>query len=170
MSQKKIKEYKNLNQLPLTDGQKRLIIAKSNKLVKLHKKTHNEKKALQVIIDNVHDLGTISLANIDLYQAMLDDYKQSLFVLQDLKDETAIVRNEIKNIVLEALKNQPKKTPEPEPSKEAPAPQPKQEQKMVKFIFTVPEAISLQTHLDTFLKNRPNATKVTIELAADHMH
>ena len=40
---------------------------------------------------------------------------------------------------------------------------------MVKFIFAVPEAISLQTHLDTFLKNRPNATKVTIELAADHM-
>ena len=179
MSQKKVKAYTNLNKLPLSDGQKRLIIAKSNKLVKLRKKTHNEKKALRVIIDNIHDLGTISLANIDLYQAMLDDYKQSLFVLQELKDETAIVRNEIKNIVLEALKNQPKKAPEPEPVKEAPAPQPKQvaaapqpkqEQKMVKFIFTVPEAISLQTHLDTFLKNRPNATKVTLELAADHMH
>lgn len=170
MSQKKVKAYTNLNKLPLTDGQKRLIIAKSNKLVKLRKKTHNEKKALQVIIDNIHDLGTISLANIDLYQTMLDDYKQSLFVLQELKDETAIVRNEIKNIVLEALKNQPKKAPEPEPAKEATEPQPKQEQKMVKFIFTVPEAISLQTHLDSFLKNRPNATKVTIELAADHMH
>ena len=178
MSQKKVKAYTNLNKLPLTDGQKRLIIAKSNKLVKLRKKTHNEKKALRVIIDNIHDLGTISLANIDLYQAMLDDYKQSLFVLQELKDETAIVRNEIKNIVLEALKNQPKKTPEPEPAKEAPepqpkqeatAPQPKQEQKMVKFIFTVPEAITLQSHLSTFLKTRPNATKVTIELAADHM-
>lgn len=178
MSQKKVKAYTNLNKLPLTDGQKRLIIAKSNKLVKLRKKTHNEKKALRVIIDNIHDLGTISLANIDLYQAMLDDYKQSLFVLQELKDETAIVRNEIKNIVLEALKNQPKKAPESEPAKEAPepqpkqeatTPQPKQEQKMVKFIFTVPEAISLQTHLDSFLKTRPNATKVTIELAADHM-
>lgn len=169
MSQKKVKAYTNLNKLPLTDGQKRLIIAKSNKLVKLRKKTHNEKKALQVIIDNIHDLGTISLANIDLYQAMLDDYKQSLFVLQELKDETAIVRNEIKNIVLEALKNQPKKAPEPEPAKEAPEPQPKQEQKMVKFIFTVPEAITLQSHLSTFLKTRPNATKVTIELAADHM-
>lgn len=169
MSQKKVKAYTNLNKLPLTDGQKRLIIAKSNKLVKLRKKTHNEKKALQVIIDNIHDLGTISLANIDLYQAMLDDYKQSLFVLQELKDETAIVRNEIKNIVLEALKNQPKKAPEPEPAKEATAPQPKQEQKMVKFIFTVPEAITLQSHLSTFLKTRPNATKVTIELAADHM-
>lgn len=167
MSQKKVKAYTNLNKLPLTDGQKRLIIAKSNKLVKLRKKTHNEKKALRVIIDNIHDLGTISLANIDLYQAMLDDYKQSLFVLQELKDETAIVQNEIKNIVLEALKNQPKKAPEP--AKEATAPQPKQEQKMVKFIFTVPEAISLQTHLDSFLKTRPNATKVTIELAADHM-
>ena len=178
MSQKKVKAYTNLNKLPLTDGQKRLIIAKSNKLVKLRKKTHNEKKALRVIIDNIHDLGTISLANIDLYQAMLDDYKQSLFVLQELKDETAIVRNEIKNIVLEALKNQPKKAPEPEPAKEAPepqpkqeatTPQPKQEQKMVKFIFTVPEAITLQSHLSTFLKTRPNATKVTIELAADHM-
>lgn len=169
MSQKKVKAYTNLNKLPLTDGQKRLIIAKSNKLVKLRKKTHNEKKALRVIIDNIHDLGTISLANIDLYQAMLDDYKQSLFVLQELKDETAIVRNEIKNIVLEALKNQPKKAPEPEPAKEATAPQPKQEQKMVKFIFTVPEAITLQSHLSTFLKTRPNATKVTIELAADHM-
>ena len=178
MSQKKVKAYTNLNKLPLTDGQKRLIIAKSNKLVKLRKKTHNEKKALRVIIDNIHDLGTISLANIDLYQAMLDDYKQSLFVLQELKDETAIVRNEIKNIVLEALKNQPKKAPEPEPAKEAPEPQPKQEatepqpkpeQKMVKFIFTVPEAITLQSHLSTFLKTRPNATKVTIELAADHM-
>ena len=171
MSQKKVKAYTNLNKLPLTDGQKRLIIAKSNKLVKLRKKTHNEKKALRVIIDNIHDLGTISLANIDLYQAMLDDYKQSLFVLQELKDETAIVRNEIKNIVLEALKNKPKKAPEPEPAKEAPAPepQPKQEQKMVKFIFTVPEAITLQSHLSTFLKTRPNATKVTIELAADHM-
>lgn len=178
MSQKKVKAYTNLNKLPLTDGQKRLIIAKSNKLVKLRKKTHNEKKALRVIIDNIHDLGTISLANIDLYQAMLDDYKQSLFVLQELKDETAIVRNEIKNIVLEAMKNQPKKAPEPEPAKEAPEPQPKQEatepqpkpeQKMVKFIFTVPEAITLQSHLSTFLKTRPNATKVTIELAADHM-
>ena len=169
MSQKKVKAYTNLNKLPLTDGQKRLIIAKSNKLVKLRKKTHNEKKALRVIIDNIHDLGTISLANIDLYQAMLDDYKQSLFVLQELKDETAIVRNEIKNIVLEALKNKPKKAPEPEPAKEAPEPQPKQEQKMVKFIFTVPEAITLQSHLNTFLKTRPNATKVTIELAADHM-
>ena len=187
MSQKKVKAYTNLNKLPLSDGQKRLIIAKSNKLVKLRKKTHNEKKALRVIIDNIHDLGTISLANIDLYQAMLDDYKQSLFVLQELKDETAIVRNEIKNIVLEALKNQPKKAPEPEPAKEATepqpkqeapapqpkqeatAPQPKQEQKMVKFIFTVPEAITLQSHLSTFLKTRPNATKVTIELAADHM-
>ena len=169
MSQKKVKAYTNLNKLPLTDGQKRLIIAKSNKLVKLRKKTHNEKKALRVIIDNIHDLGTISLANIDLYQAMLDDYKQSLFVLQELKDETAIVRNEIKNIVLEALKNKPKKAPEPEPAKEAPEPQPKQEQKMVKFIFTVPEAITLQSHLSTFLKTRPNATKVTIELAADHM-
>lgn len=169
MSQKKVKAYTNLNKLPLSDGQKRLIIAKSNKLVKLRKKTHNEKKALRVIIDNIHDLGTISLANIDLYQAMLDDYKQSLFVLQELKDETAIVRNEIKNIVLEALKNQPKKAPEPEPAKEAPEPQPKQEQKMVKFIFTVPEAITLQSHLSTFLKTRPNATKVTIELAADHM-
>ena len=178
MSQKKVKAYTNLNKLPLSDGQKRLIIAKSNKLVKLRKKTHNEKKALRVIIDNIHDLGTISLANIDLYQAMLDDYKQSLFVLQELKDETAIVRNEIKNIVLEALKNQPKKAPEPEPVKEAPAPQPKQEaaapqpkqeQKMVKFVFTVPEAITLQSHLSTFLKTRPNATKVTIELAADHM-
>lgn len=169
MSQKKVKAYTNLNKLPLTDGQKRLIIAKSNKLVKLRKKTHNEKKALRVIIDNIHDLGTISLANIDLYQAMLDDYKQSLFVLQELKDETAIVRNEIKNIVLEALKNQPKKAPEPEPTKEATEPQPKPEQKMVKFIFTVPEAITLQSHLSTFLKTRPNATKVTIELAADHM-
>ena len=85
-----------------------------------------------------------------------------------MKADIYAIRNEIKAIVLEAKKNAPKKAPEPEPAKETP--QPNQEQKMVKFIFTVPEAISLQTHLETFLKNRPNASKVTIELAADHMH
>lgn len=170
MTQKKIKEYKNLKALPLTEGQRRLIIAKSNKLFKLRKKVHLEKKAVQVIWDNICDVGSISLANVDNVKDLLDNYKQSLEILQELKADIYTIRNEIKAIVLEAKKNAPKKAPEPEPTKEAPAPQPKQEQKMVKFVFTIPEAISLQTHLDTFLKNRPNATKVTLELAADHMH
>lgn len=170
MTQKKIKEYKNLKALPLTEGQRRLIIAKSNKLFKLRKKVHLEKKAVQVIWDNICDVGSISLANVDNVKDLLDNYKQSLEILQELKADIYTIRNEIKAIVLEAKKNAPKKAPEPEPAKEAPAPQPTQEQKMVKFVFTIPEAISLQTHLDTFLKNRPNATKVTLELAADHMH
>ena len=168
MSQeKKIKEYKYLKALPLTEGQQRVIIAKSNKLRKLRKKVHLEKKAAQIVWDNICEHGSISLTNIEAVKDLLDNYKQSLEILQELKAEIYTVRNEIKQIVVEA-KNAPKKAPEPEPDKVAP--QPKQEQKMVKFIFTVPEAISLQTHLDTFLKNRPNATKVTIELAADHMH
>lgn len=168
MSQeKKIKEYKYLKLLPLTEGQQRVIIAKSNKLRKLRKKVHLEKKAAQIVWDNICDHGSISLTNIEAVKDLLDNYKQSLEILQELKAEIYCIRNEIKQIVVEA-KNAPKKAPEPEPDKEAP--QPNQEQKMVKFIFTVPEAISLQTHLDTFLKNRPNATKVTIELAADHMH
>lgn len=170
MTQKKIKEYKNLKALPLTEGQRRLIIAKSNKLFKLRKKVHLEKKAVQVIWDNICDVGSISLANVDNVKDLLDNYKQSLEILQELKADIYTIRNEIKAIVLEAKKNAPKKAPEPEPAKEAPAPQPTQEQKMVKFVFTIPEAISLQTHLDSFLKNRPNATKVTLELAADHMH
>ena len=160
MSQvKKTKEYKYLKALPLTEGQQMVIIAMSNRLYKLRKKVHLEKKAAQVVWDNICDHGSISLANIDYIKDLLDNYKQSLEILQELKGDIYRVRNEIKQIVLEAKKNAPKK-----------APQPKQEQKMVKFIFTVPEAISLQTHLDTFLKNRPNATKVTLELAADHMH
>ena len=171
MSQeKKVKEYKYLKLLPLTEGQQRVIIAKSNKLRKLRKKVHLEKKAAQIVWDNICDHGSISLTNIEAVKDLLDNYKQSLEILQDLKAEIYTIRNEIKHIVVEAKKNAPAKAPEPEPAKEAPAPQPKQEQKMVKFIFTVPEAISLQTHLDTFLKNRPNATKVTLELAADHMH
>lgn len=169
MTQKKIKEYKNLKALPLTEGQRRLIIAKSNKLYKLRKKVHLEKKAVQIVWDNICDVGSISLANVDNVKDLLDNYKQSLEILQELKAEIYAIRNEIKAIVLEAKKNAPaKKAPEPEPAKETP--QPNQEQKMVKFIFTVPEAVSLQTHLETFLKNRPNASKVTIELAADHMH
>ena len=169
MSQvKKIKEYKYLKALPLTEGQQMVIIAMSNRLYKLRKKVHLEKKAAQVVWDNICDHGSISLANIDYIKDLLDNYKQSLEILQELKGDIYRIRNEIKQIVVEAKKNAPKKAPEPEPDKETP--QPKQEQKMVKFIFTVPEAISLQTHLDTFLKNRPNATKVTIELAADHMH
>lgn len=167
MSQeKKVKTYKYLKALPLTEGQQRVIIAKSNKLYKLRKKVHLEKKAAQVVWDNICDHGSISLTNIDAIKDLLDNYKQSLEILQELKGEIYAIRNEIKQIVVEAKKNALKKAPEPEPAKEAPQPQ---EQKMVKFIFTVPEAISLQTHLDTFLKNRPNATKVTIELAADHM-
>lgn len=170
MSQeKKVKEYKYLKLLPLTEGQQRVIIAKSNKLRKLRKKVHLEKKAAQIVWDNICDHGSISLTNIEAVKDLLDNYKQSLEILQELKAEIYTIRNEIKHIVVEAKKNAPAKAPEPEPAKEAPAPQPKQETKMVKFIFTVPEAISLQTHLDTFLKNRPNATKVTIELAADHM-
>ena len=170
MSQeKKVKEYKYLKLLPLTEGQQRVIIAKSNKLRKLRKKVHLEKKAAQIVWDNICDHGSISLTNIEAVKDLLDNYKQSLEILQELKAEIYTIRNEIKHIVVEAKKNAPAKAPEPEPAKEAPAPQPKQESKMVKFIFTVPEAISLQTHLDTFLKNRPNATKVTIELAADHM-
>lgn len=170
MSQeKKVKEYKYLKALPLTEGQQRVIIAKSNKLRKLRKKVHLEKKAAQIVWDNICDHGSISLTNIEAVKDLLDNYKQSLEILQELKAEIYTIRNEIKQIVVEAKKNAPAKAPEPEPAKEAPAPQPKQEQKMVKFIFTVPEAISLQTHLDSFLKNRPNATKVTIELAADHM-
>ena len=169
MSQeKKVKEYKYLKALPLTEGQQRVIIAKSNKLRKLRKKVHLEKKAAQIVWDNICDHGSISLTNIEAVQDLLDNYKQSLEILQELKAEIYFIRNEIKQIVVEAKKKAPAKAPEPEPAKEAP--QPKQEQKMVKFIFTVPEAISLQTHLDTFLKNRPNATKVTLELAADHMH
>lgn len=169
MTQKKIKEYKNLKALPLTEGQRRLIIAKSNKLYKLRKKVHLEKKAVQIVWDNICDVGSISLANVDNVKDLLDNYKQSLEILQELKTEIYAIRNEIKAIVLDAKKNAPaKKAPEPEPAKEAP--QPNQGQKMVKFIFTVPEAVSLQTHLETFLKNRPNASKVTIELAADHMH
>lgn len=170
MTQKKIKEYKNLKALPLTEGQRRLIIAKSNKLYKLRKKVHLEKKAVQVVWDNICDVGSISLANVDNVKDLLDNYKQSLEILQELKTDIYAIRNEIKAIVLEAKKNAPKKAPEPEPAKEAPQPKQEQEQKMVKFVFTVPEAISLQTHLETFLKNRPNATKVTLELAADHMH
>lgn len=167
MSQeKKVKEYKNLKALPLTDGQRNVIIAKSNKLYKLRKKVHLEKKAAQVVWDNICDHGSISLANIDHIKDLLDNYKQSLEILQELKAEIYTIRNEIKQIVVTAKKNASKKAPEP--AKETP--QPKQEPKMVKFIFTVPEAICLQTHLDSFLKNRPNATKVTIELAADHMH
>jgi hypothetical protein len=166
MSQvKKVKEYKNLKALPLTEGQRNVIIAKSNKLYKLRKKVHLEKKAAQVVWDNICDHGSISLANIDYIKDLLDNYKQSLEILQELKGEIYTIRNEIKQIVVTAKKNAPK----PEPDKGTPEPRPNQEQKMVKFIFTVPEAISLQTHLDTFLKNRPNATKVTIELAADHM-
>ena len=167
MSQvKKIKEYKYLKALPLTEGQQMVIIAMSNRLYKLRKKVHLEKKAAQVVWDNICDHGSISLANIDYVKDLLDNYKQSLEILQELKGDIYRIRNEIKQIVVEAKKNAPKKAPEPAKK----APQSTQEQKMVKFIFTVPEAISLQTHLDTFLKNRPNATKVTIELAADHMH
>lgn len=167
MSQvKKIKEYKYLKALPLTEGQQMVIIAMSNRLRKLRKKVHLEKKAAQVVWDNICDHGSISLANIDYIKDLLDNYKQSLEILQELKGDIYRIRNEIKRIVVEAKKNAPKKASEPDKG----TPQPKQEQKMVKFIFTVPEAISLQTHLDTFLKNRPNATKVTIELAADHMH
>lgn len=167
MSQvKKIKEYKYLKALPLTEGQQMVIIAMSNRLYKLRKKVHLEKKAAQVVWDNICDHGSISLANIDYIKDLLDNYKQSLEILQELKGDIYRIRNEIKQIVVGAKKNAPKKAPEPDNG----TPQPKQEQKMVKFIFTVPEAISLQTHLDTFLKNRPNATKVTIELAADHMH
>lgn len=170
MSQeKKIKEYKYLKALPLTEGQQRVIIAKSNKLRKLRKKVHLEKKAAQIVWDNICEHGSISLTNIEAVKDLLDNYKQSLEILQELKAEIYCIRNEIKQIVVEA-KNAPKKAPEPEPDKGTPEPRPNQEQKMVKFVFTVPEAISLQTHLDTFLKNRPNATKVTIELAADHMH
>lgn len=170
MSQeKKVKEYKYLKALPLTEGQQKVIIAKSNKLRKLRKKVHLEKKAAQIVWDNICDHGSISLTNIEAVKDLLDNYKQSLEILQELKAEIYTIRNEIKHIVVEAKKNAPAKAPEPEPAKEAPAPQPKQESKMVKFIFTVPEAICLQTHLDSFLKNRPNATKVTIELAADHM-
>lgn len=170
MSQeKKVKTYKYLKALPLTEGQQKVIIAKSNKLRKLRKKVHLEKKAAQVVWDNICDHGSISLTNIEAVKDLLDNYKQSLEILQELKAEIYTIRNEIKQIVVEA-KNAPKKAPEPEPDKGTPEPRPSQEQKMVKFIFTVPEAISLQTHLDTFLKNRPNATKVTIELAADHMH
>lgn len=168
MTQKKIKEYKNLKALPLTEGQRRLIIAKSNKLYKLRKKVHLEKKAVQIVWDNICDVGSISLANVDNVKDLLDNYKQSLEILQELKTEIYAIRNEIKAIVLDAKKNAPaKKAPEPEPAKETP--QPKQEQKMVKFVFTVPEAACLQSHLESFLKNKPNATKVTIELAADHM-
>lgn len=164
--QKKIKEYKNLKALPLTEGQRRLIIAKSNKLYKLRKKVHLEKKAVQVVWDNICDVGSISLANIENVKDLLDNYKQSLEILQELKAEIYVIRNEIKAIVLEAKKNSPKKALEQEPAKEAPAaPQPK----MVKFVFTIPEAQSLQSHLDRFLKARPNATKVTLELAADHI-
>lgn len=164
MSQeKKVKEYKNLKALPLTEGQQKVIIAKSNKLCKLRKKVHLEKKAAQVVWDNICDHGSISLTNIEAIKDLLDNYKQSLEILQELKAEIYVIRNEIKQIVVTAKKNAPK----PEPAKEAP--QPNQEQKMVKFIFTVPEAIALQTHLDAFLKNKPNAKKVTIELAADHM-
>lgn len=167
MSQEnKVKEYKNLKALPLTEGQQKVIIAKSNKLRKLRKKVHLEKKAAQIVWDNICDLGSISLMNIDAVKDLLDNYKQSLEILQELKGEIYCIRNEIKQIVVEAKKNAPKKAPEPAPAKN----QPKQEQKMVKFIFTVPEAICLQTHLEAFLKNKPDATKVTIELAADHMH
>lgn len=167
MSQeKKVKEYKYLKALPLTEGQQKVIIAKSNKLRKLRKKVHLEKKAAQIVWDNICDHGSISLTNIDAVKDLLDNYKQSLEILQDLKGEIYTIRNEIKQIVVEAKKNAPKKAPEP--AKEAP--QPKQEQKMVKFVFTVPEAICLQTHLEAFLKNKPDASKVTIELAADHMH
>ena len=167
MSQeKKVKEYKNLKALPLTEGQQKVIIAKSNKLRKLRKKVHLEKKAAQIVWDNICDHGSISLMNIDAVKDLLDNYKQSLEFLQDLKGEIYTIRNEIKQIVVEAKKNAPKKAPEP--AKETP--QPAQEQKMVKFVFTVPEAICLQTHLEAFLKNKPDATKVTIELAADHMH
>ena len=170
MSQeKKVKEYKYLKALPLTEGQQRVIIAKSNKLRKLRKKVHLEKKAAQIVWDNICEHGSISLTNIEAVKDLLDNYRQSLEILQELKAEIYCIRNEIKQIVVEA-KNAPKKAPEPEPDKGTPELRPNQEQKMVKFIFTVPEAISLQTHLDTFLKNRPNATKVTIELAADHMH
>lgn len=169
MSQeKKVKEYKYLKALPLTEGQQKVIIAKSNKLRKLRKKVHLEKKAAQIVWDNICDHGSISLTNIEAVKDLLDNYKQSLEILQELKGEIYTIRNEIKQIVVEAKKNAPKKTPEPEPAKETP--QPKQEQKMVKFVFTVPEAICLQTHLEAFLKNKPDATKVTIELAADHMH
>lgn len=169
MSQeKKVKEYKYLKLLPLTEGQQKVIIAKSNKLRKLRKKVHLEKKAAQIVWDNICDHGSISLTNIEAVKDLLDNYKQSLEILQELKGEIYTIRNEIKHIVVEAKKNAPTKAPEPEPAKEAP--QPKQEQKMVKFIFTVPEAICLQTHLEAFLKNKPDATKVTIELAADHMH
>lgn len=169
MSQeKKVKEYKNLKALPLTAGQQNVIIAKSNKLRKLRKKVHLEKKAAQIVWDNICGLGSISLMNIDAVQDLLDNYKQSLEILQELKGEIYCIRNEIKQIVVEAKTNAPKKAPEPEPAKEAP--QPKKEQEMVKFVFTVPEAICLQTHLEAFLKNKPNASKVTIELAADHMH
>lgn len=170
MTQKKIKEYKNLKALPLTEGQRRLIIAKSNKLYKLRKKVHLEKKAVQIVWDNICDVGSISLANVDNVKDLLDNYKQSLEILQELKTDIYAIRNEIKAIVLEAKKNASKKAPEPEPAKEAPQPKQEQEQKMVKFVFTVPEAICLQTHLEAFLKNKPDATKVTIELAADHMH
>jgi hypothetical protein len=54
-----------------------------------------------------------------------------LLTYQELKAEIYTIRNEIKQIVVEAKKNAPAKAPEPEPAKEAP--QPNQEQKMVKF-------------------------------------
>ena len=73
MSQKKVKSYTNLNKLPLTDGQKRLIIAKSNKLVKLRKKTHNEKKALRVIIDNIHAGGGWGAMDYAIYCKAKED-------------------------------------------------------------------------------------------------
>ena len=133
MSQvKKIKEYKYLKALPLTEGQQMTIIAMSNRLYKLRKKVHLEKKAAQVVWDNICDHGSISLANIDYVKDLLDNYKQSLEILQELKGDIYRIRNEIKQIVVEAKKNAPKKAPEPAKK----APQSTQEQKMVKFIFT----------------------------------
>ena len=84
MSQeKKVKTYKYLKALPLTEGQQRVIIAKSNKLYKLRKKVHLEKKAAQVVWDNICDHGSISLTNIDAIKDLLDNYKQSLEILQE---------------------------------------------------------------------------------------
>lgn len=168
IQEKKIKEYKNLNKLPLTDGQKRLVIAKSNKLVKLRKKVSIEKKAIHIVWDNIYDTGSISLANIDEIHELLENYRQSLEILQELKDEIYSVRNEIKSIVLEAKREEKYRQrlndnlAKEHAEKEA-AP------KMIKFVFTVQEASALQKHLEQFLRDKPDAKKVTIELASDHV-
>ena len=168
IQEKKTKEYKNLNKLPLTEGQKRLVIAKSNKLVKLRRKVSIEKKAIHIVWDNIYDAGSISLANIDEIHELLENYRQSLEILQELKDEIYSVRNEIKSIVLAAKRDanfrQRLKAAlnKKEDEKEAGP-------KMIKFVFTVQEATALQKHLEQFLRDKPDAKKVTIELASDHV-